>query len=113
VKAPFPSELSVITVFVLLLASLGHFATGASLPSISFIPSKLFSVFVSNNEKKLEVNRRKNSDQAATHDSVFGRARVVSLDVDRDVSLYLRQTMSANSCAYAHSSPASSRTAMR
>jgi hypothetical protein len=69
-------------------------------------------VFVSNNEKKLGVNRKKNSSQTATHDS-FVRARFVSLDIDRNVSLYHRRTMSANSCACAHSSTASSRTTMR
>jgi hypothetical protein len=70
------------------------------------------SVFVPDVEEKLGVDQKKNSSQAATHDSVFGRARVVSLDVDRDVSLYRRRIMSAISCACAHSSPASSWTAM-
>jgi hypothetical protein len=68
----------------------------------------LFSVFVSNNEKKLGVNRKQKSIQDATHDSVFGRARVISLDIVRNVPLYHRRTMSANSCACAHSSSASS-----
>jgi hypothetical protein len=43
-KAPFPSELGIITVLVLLLASLGYTATKASLPSTSILPSKLFSL---------------------------------------------------------------------
>jgi hypothetical protein len=51
---------------------------------------------------------RKDSSQASTHDSVSGRVRVFSLDVDRDVSLYHRRNMSAISYACAHSSPASS-----
>jgi hypothetical protein len=112
-KAPFPSELGIITVLVHLPASLGYTATRASLPSISFFPSKLFSVFIPDVEEKIRVDRKKNSSQAATHDSVFGRARVVSLDVNRDVSMYRRRIMSAISCACAHSSLASSRMAMR
>jgi hypothetical protein len=70
-------------------------------------------VFVPDVKKKLRIDRKKKSIQAATHDSVSGRARVVSLDIVRDVSLYHRRIMSAISCACAHSSPASSRTAMR
>jgi hypothetical protein len=70
-------------------------------------------VFVSDVKKKLGVDRKQKSIQAATHDSVFGRARVVSLDIVRDVPLYRRRIMSANSYACAHSSPASSRTEMR
>jgi hypothetical protein len=42
-KAPFPSELGIITVLVLLLASLGYKATKASLPPTSILSSKLFS----------------------------------------------------------------------
>jgi hypothetical protein len=57
-KALFPSELGVITVLVLLPASLDHLATGASLPSISFFTSKLSSVFVPDVEKKLRVDRK-------------------------------------------------------
>jgi hypothetical protein len=84
-KAPFPSELDIITVLVLLPASLGYTATR---PKEEFKPS--------------------------CHPwPVFGRARVISLDVNRDVSLYRRRNMSAISCACAHSSPASSWTAMR
>jgi hypothetical protein len=56
VKAPFPSELGIILVLVLLPASLGHIATRASLPFISFFPSKLFSVFVPDDKKKLRVD---------------------------------------------------------
>jgi hypothetical protein len=108
VKAPFSSELGIITVLVLLLAGLGYTSTKASLPSISFFPSKLFFVFVPDDEKKLRVDRKKNSSQATIHDSVFGRTRVVSLDVNRDVSLYRRRIMSAISCACAHSLSASS-----
>jgi hypothetical protein len=70
-------------------------------------------VFVPDVEKKLRVDRKQKSIQAATHDSVFGRARVVSLDIVRDIPLYRRRTMFANSCACAHSSPASSQTAVR
>jgi hypothetical protein len=70
-------------------------------------------VLVPDVEEKPRVDRRKNSSQTATHDSVFGRARVVSLDVDRDVPLYHRWIMSAFGCACAHSSPASSWTAIR
>jgi hypothetical protein len=55
-KAPFPSELGIITVLVLLPASLGYTATRASLPSISFFPSKLFSVFIPDVEEKLRVD---------------------------------------------------------
>jgi hypothetical protein len=55
----------------------------------------MFSVFVPDVEEKLRVDRKKNSSQAATHDSAFRRARVVLLDVDRDVSLYRWQIMSA------------------
>jgi hypothetical protein len=112
-KPPFPSELGIITIFVLLPASLGYTATRVSLPSTSFFPSKLFSVFVPDVEEKLRADRKKNSSQAATHDSIFGRVRVVSLDVNRDVSLYRRRIMSAISRACAHSSSASSWTAMR
>jgi hypothetical protein len=71
------------------------------------------SVFIPDVEEKLRVDWKKDSSQATTHDSVFGEARVVSLDIDRDVSLYRRRTMPANSCACANSSPASSWTAMR
>jgi hypothetical protein len=81
-KAPFPSELGIITVLVLPLASLGYMATRASLPLTSFFPRKQFSVFVPNVEEKLRVDRKKNSSQGATHDSVFRRVRVVSLDID-------------------------------
>jgi hypothetical protein len=99
-EAHFPSKLGSITVlfFFHLLQS----------PQASCSP-----VFVPDVEKKLRADRKQKSIQAATHDSAFRRARVVSLDVDRDVSLYRRRTMSANSCSCAHSSPASSRTAMR
>jgi hypothetical protein len=99
-KAHIPSKLGSITVLVLL-------------PPTSIFPSKLFSVFVPDVEKKLRADRKKKSIQAATHDSVFRRARVISLDIVRDVPLYRRRIMSANSCACAHSSPAPSRTAMR
>jgi hypothetical protein len=58
-KAPFPSELGIITVLVLLPASLGHFATSASSPSNSFFLSKRFSVFVPDVEVKLRVDRKK------------------------------------------------------
>jgi hypothetical protein len=79
-ETPFPSEVGITTVLVLLLASLAfcHW-----------------------------------SIQAVTHDSVFGRVRVVSLDIVRDVPLYRRRIMSAISCLCAHSSSASSWTAMR
>jgi hypothetical protein len=42
-KAPFLSELGIITVLVLLPASLGYTATKASLPPTSILSSKLFS----------------------------------------------------------------------
>jgi hypothetical protein len=45
-KAPFPSELDIINVLVLLPASLGYKATKASLAPTSIRSSKLFSVFV-------------------------------------------------------------------
>jgi hypothetical protein len=34
----------------------------------------MFSVFISDVKKKLGVDRKQKSIQAATHDSVFGRA---------------------------------------
>jgi hypothetical protein len=71
-------------------------------------PSKLSSVFVHDVRRSSEVDQQKNSSQAATHDSVFGRVRVFSLDLDRDVSLYHRQNLSAISCSCAPSSAASS-----
>jgi hypothetical protein len=88
-----------LTLATLPLAHLSH--------QFHSLPSELPSVFVPDVEKKLRVDR-KNSSQAATHDLVFGRVRVISLDVDRDVSLYRRRNLSAISCACAHSSPASS-----
>jgi hypothetical protein len=72
------------------------------------LPSKLSSVFVRDVEKKLGVDRKKSSSQAATHDPVFGRVRVFLLDIDRDVPLYRRRNLSAIGCACAHSSPVSS-----
>jgi hypothetical protein len=42
-KLHFPSELGIITVLVLLPASLGYKATKASLPPTSILSSKLFS----------------------------------------------------------------------
>jgi hypothetical protein len=54
-KAPFPSEIGITTVLVLLLASL-TFATREPLPATSIFPSKLFSVFVSDIKKKLGVD---------------------------------------------------------
>jgi hypothetical protein len=99
-KAHFPSKFGSITILVLL-------------PPTSIPPSKLFSVFVSDVKKKLGVDQEQKSIQAATHDSIFGGARVVSLDIVRDVPLYRRRIMSAFSCAYAHSSSASSQMAMR
>jgi hypothetical protein len=65
-------------------------------------------VFIPDVEKKFREDRKQKSIQAATHVSVFGRARVVSLDIVRDVPLYHRRIMSAISCACAHSSSASS-----
>jgi hypothetical protein len=59
VKAPFTSKLGIITVLVLLPASLGYTTTKASRPSISLFPSKLFSVFVPDVKVKLIVDRKK------------------------------------------------------
>jgi hypothetical protein len=70
-------------------------------------------VFIPDVEVKLRVDRKQKWSQAATHDSVFGRARVVSLDINRDVSLYRRRIVSAIGCACAHSSSSSSWTPMR
>jgi hypothetical protein len=42
-KLHFPSELGSIIVLVLFPVSLGRLATSASLPSIPFFPSKMFS----------------------------------------------------------------------
>jgi hypothetical protein len=42
-------------------------------------------VFVPDVEKKLRADRKQKSIQAATHDSAFRRARVISLDIVRDV----------------------------
>jgi hypothetical protein len=91
VKAPFPSKLGIITVLVLLLASLATLPLEHLSQLIHSFPSKLFSVFISDVKEKLRVDRKQKSIQAATHDSAFGRARVVSLDIDRDVSLYRRR----------------------
>jgi hypothetical protein len=99
-KAHFPSKFGSITILVLL-------------PPTSIPSSKLFFHVVPDVAKKFRADWKQKSIQAATHDSVFGRARVVSLDIVRDVPLYRRRIMSAISCACAHSSPASSRTAMR
>jgi hypothetical protein len=108
-KAPFPSKLDITSALVLPPSSLGHFATRASLPSIPFLAKQAVPPSSSTTSRRSsEVYRKKNSSQATTHDSVFGRVRVVSLDLDRDVSLYRRQNLSAISCACAHSSPASS-----
>jgi hypothetical protein len=112
-KAPFPFELDIITILVLLPASLGYTATKASLPSTSIPRASCSPVFVPDVEVKLRVDRKKKSSQAATHDSVFGRSRVVSLDVNRYVSQYRRRIVSAIGCACAHSSSSSSWTAMR
>jgi hypothetical protein len=63
-KAPFPSKLDIITVLVLLPASLGYTATKASLPSISLSPSKLFFCVrlqqreEAQNRPKAEINPR-------------------------------------------------------
>jgi hypothetical protein len=107
-KAPFPSELSIITVLVLLPASPDYTATKASLPPTSFLPEQTILRLHSDVKEKLGVNRKQKSIQTTIHDSVFGRVRIVSLDVVRNVSLYRMRTMSANSCACAHSSSASS-----
>jgi hypothetical protein len=108
-EAAFLSKLDITTALVLSPASLGHFATRASLPSIPFLAKQAVPLSSSTTSRRSsEVDRKKNSSQAATHESVFGRVRVVSLDVDRDVSLYRRRNLSAISGACAHSSPASS-----
>jgi hypothetical protein len=107
-KAPFPSELDITTALVLPAASLGQFATRASLPSIPFLAKQVVPPSSSTtSRRRSEVDWKKNPSQAATHDSVFGRVRVCSLDVDRDVSLHRRRNLSAFGCACAHSSPAS------
>jgi hypothetical protein len=46
-KAPFPSELGIIIVFVLLPASLGHIATRAPLPSVPFLAEQDVLLFSS------------------------------------------------------------------
>jgi hypothetical protein len=112
-KAPFPSKLGIITILVLLLASLATLPLEHLSQLLHSFSSKLFSVIISDVKEKLRVDRKQKSIQAATHDPVFGRARVVSLDIVRDVPLYRGRIMSAISCACAHSSSASSRTAMR
>jgi hypothetical protein len=109
VKAPRPSELGITTALVLPLASLGHTATRAPLPSVPFLAEQAVpSSSSTTSRRSSEVDRKKNSSQAATHDSVFGRVRVFLLDLDRDVSLYHRQNLSAISCSCAPSSAASS-----
>jgi hypothetical protein len=112
-KAHFPSKLGSITVLVLLLASLGYKPLKHLFHLLQSPRASCSSVFVLDVEKKLKADRKQKSIQAATHDSVFRRARVVSLDIVRDVPLYRWRVMFAISCACAHSSPASSRTAMR
>jgi hypothetical protein len=111
-KAPFPSELDIATALVLPPDSLGH-CTSPSLPSVPFLTKQVVLRLRPPSRRSSEVDRKKNSSQAATHDSVFGRVWVFLLDVGRDVSLYRRRNLSAISCACAHSSPASSWTAMR
>jgi hypothetical protein len=58
-KAPFPSELGIITVLVLLPATLGYTATKASLPSTSIPRASCSPVFVPDVEVKLRVDRKK------------------------------------------------------
>jgi hypothetical protein len=88
---PKPPQLNIITLLVLPPARLGHIATSPSLPSIPFLAEQAVPACALSIEKKLRVDRKKNSSQHATHYSAFGRVRVVSLDVDRDVSLYRRR----------------------
>jgi hypothetical protein len=57
-KAPFPSELGIITVLVLLPASLGYTATKASLPSTSIPQARCSPVFIPDVEVKLRVDRK-------------------------------------------------------
>jgi hypothetical protein len=73
-EAPFPSELGIITVLVLLLASLTTLPLEHLSQLLHSSPSKLFSVFIPDVKAKLRVDRKQKSIQAATHDSVFGRA---------------------------------------
>jgi hypothetical protein len=73
-EAPFPSELGIITVLVLLLASLTTLPLEHLSQLLHSSPSKPFSVFIPDVKAKLRVDRKQKSIQAATHDSVFGRA---------------------------------------
>jgi hypothetical protein len=107
-----PSSALSLSLFLLQLALT---TLALAICSIYSVPrqANCSSVFVPNVKEKLRVDREKNSSQDATHDSVLGRARVISLDIVRDVPLYRRRIMSAISCACAHSSSTSSRTTMR
>jgi hypothetical protein len=108
-KASYPSELDIPTILVLSQLDFGHPATSASLPSVSFLAKQAVPPSSTTMSRRSpEVDQKKNSSQADTHDSVLGKVRVISLDAGRDVSLYRRQSLSAISCACAHSSPASS-----
>jgi hypothetical protein len=99
----------------LFLLQLALTTLALAISSIYSVPRRAncSSVFVPDVKEKLRVDREKNSSQDATHDSVLGRRRVVSLDIVRDVPLYRRRIMSAISCACAHSSFTSSWTTMR
>jgi hypothetical protein len=108
-KASYPSEPDTTTVFVLPPASLGHPATSSSLPAVPPLAEQVVPLSSSTTSRRSsEVDRKQGSSQVDTHDSVFGRVRVISLDDDRDVSLYRRRNLSVISCPCAHSSPSSS-----
>jgi hypothetical protein len=86
----------------------GHPATRASLPSIPFLAKQAVLPSSSTTSRRSSEVDRKDSSQASTHDSVSGRVRVFSLNVDRDVSLYHRRNLSDITYSCAPSSAASS-----
>jgi hypothetical protein len=60
-KAPFPSKLGIITVLVLLLASLATLPLEHLSQLLRSFPTKLFSVFISDVKEKVRVDRKQKS----------------------------------------------------
>jgi hypothetical protein len=77
-KASYLSKLGITTSLVVPPASLGHPATSPSIPSVpSLAKQAVHPSSTATSRRSSEVDRRKDSSQANTHDSVLGIVRVI------------------------------------
>jgi hypothetical protein len=108
-RASHPSELDITIALVLPPASFWPPTTSPSLLPVPFLTEQVVPPSSSTTSRRSsEVGQKKNSSHTATNDSVLGSVLVASLDTGRDVSLYHKRNLSANSGSCAHSSPAPS-----